>query len=133
MMVINEDMMGKDLSEHKWNNRLVLLIANDTDNKDLQLQLEELKKDIPGLDDRKILIYKILPNKYQIESPDEADWVISSDLYNKYRQLDSPFEFILIGLDGGIKLSEEEPVSSKELFSIIDRMPMRAQELKNKN
>jgi hypothetical protein len=41
------------------------------------------------------------------------------------------FEIILIGLDGGIKLRKNDIVSREELFSIIDAMPMRRNEMRN--
>jgi len=66
------NMMGKDLSEHKWKNRIVLVIANDSSLNQFNLQMEELRKDLPGTIDRKIVIYKILPNKYQIETTEEG-------------------------------------------------------------
>lgn len=37
----------------------------------------------------------------------------------------------LIGKDGGIKETFKKPVSADELFKIIDRMPMRKQEMKH--
>jgi septum formation topological specificity factor MinE len=129
----NEEMKGIDLSKHKWKNRIVLVFANDTSLTIFNKQLEELGKDLLGILDRKIVIYKILPNKFQLEIDVENKWEFSSNLYNDYRQFDSQFEFALIGLDGGIKLTRNQPVSSEELFSIIDQMPMREQELKNKN
>lgn len=126
------NMMGKDLSEHKWKNRIVLVIANDSSLNQFNLQMEELRKDLPGTIDRKIVIYKILPNKYQIETTEENEWTISSDLFKDYKQTDSPFEVLLIGLDGGIKLSKDEVLTKKELFSLIDSMPMRAREIETR-
>jgi septum formation topological specificity factor MinE len=125
-------MMGKDLSEHKWKNRIVLVIANDSSLNQFNLQMEELRKDLPGTIDRKIVIYKILPNKYQVETTEENEWTISSDLFKDYKQTDSPFEVLLIGLDGGIKLSKDEVLTKKELFSLIDSMPMRAREIETR-
>ena len=129
----SEEMMGKDLTEHKWKNRVVLVITNDTSITMFNKQMEELRKDLPGIIDRKIVIYKILPNKYQVETSEKSEWKTSSDLFKNYKQTDSSFEVILIGLDGGIKLSKNELLTTEELFSLIDSMPMRAQELKNKN
>ena len=37
---------------------------------------------------------------------------------------------ILIGLDGGIKLEQTTILKKKELFRIIDSMPMRMEELR---
>jgi hypothetical protein len=42
------------------------------------------------------------------------------------------FIFILIGKDGTFKLRAEKPVSSDGLFSLIDSMPMRKEEMRRK-
>ena len=36
-----------------------------------------------------------------------------------------PFKVVLIGLDGTIKYTKNSPISAKNLFTIIDGMPMR--------
>jgi hypothetical protein len=36
---------------------------------------------------------------------------------------------LLIGKDGGVKLRSSEPVSVKDIFGLIDSMPMRRQEM----
>jgi len=38
----------------------------------------------------------------------------------------------LIGLDGGVKLKETEVLKKEDLFSIIDSMPMRLREIRQK-
>lgn len=42
------------------------------------------------------------------------------------------FEVILIGLDGSIKLRQMEVLSKEDLIAIIDAMPMRKSEIKNR-
>ncbi|WP_084600040.1 DUF4174 domain-containing protein [Dyadobacter beijingensis] len=42
------------------------------------------------------------------------------------------FTFILVGRDGGEKLRSAEVVSAEKLFGLIDAMPMRKNELKEK-
>ena len=41
------------------------------------------------------------------------------------------FEVILIGLDGSIKLRQENILLKEDLFRIIDSMPMRISEMGN--
>ena len=41
------------------------------------------------------------------------------------------FEVILIGLDGGIKLRQDQTLLKQDLFRIIDAMPMRRNEIRN--
>lgn len=47
------------------------------------------------------------------------------------RRKGEPFRIILFGKDGGIKYQSDTPISPKVLFDIIDRMPMRQQEMKH--
>ena len=42
------------------------------------------------------------------------------------------FRSILVGKDGGVKLSSGEPITAAALFSLIDQMPMRLQEMRTR-
>jgi hypothetical protein len=42
------------------------------------------------------------------------------------------FEILLIGKDGTVKLRSDKPVSSEDLFALIDSMPMRKREMRNR-
>lgn len=42
------------------------------------------------------------------------------------------FRVILVGKDGGVKLSSPSPVTAATLFSLVDAMPMRRQETKER-
>ena len=50
----------QDLSKHQWKDRLVLIIAEEKTEK-FQQQLTELQKHQQGLNERKLVIYQILP------------------------------------------------------------------------
>ena len=54
-------------------------------------------------------------------------------LYKKYNTTKNPFKIILIGLDGTIKLEENQVIAPSNIFNKIDQMPMRKQELKDEN
>ena len=43
------------------------------------------------------------------------------------------FRVVLIGKDGGVKLRQEEPISVADLFALIDSMPMRKQEMRQRS
>ncbi len=53
-------------------------------------------------------------------------------LYSKYKVTRNQFMVILVGKDGGEKFRSTKPVSTDQLFAIIDQMPMRQQEIKLK-
>jgi hypothetical protein len=53
------------------------------------------------------------------------------DIRKKLGVQTGPFQVLLIGKDGGVKLRSSEPVSMKDLFGLIDSMPMRRQEIES--
>jgi len=121
---------AQDLSKHQWKDRLVLIIAEDDDNEKFQKQLTELQNDQTGLKDRKLVIYQVLPKKFNTGFQKKT-WKSSTELYKKYKAEDSEFRVVLIGLDGGEKLVQTEVLSVKKLFNTIDSMPMRQSEMRN--
>lgn len=131
MLIMSQDIYAQKLSHHKWENRLVLILTNDIDNPTYQSQLLEFNKEAEGLAERKLIIYQVLPDKYVTGLADSSEWIVSSKLYGNY-QKESVFEVILIGLDGRIKLRQTEILSCEALFSLIDTMPMRQAELREK-
>lgn len=117
-------LQAQDLSQHRWKNRLVLLLAEDLTDPELRKQQKLLKGVKPGLSDRKILVYTVTPQflytglKEMKKSRDNA-------VYHKYKKGTASFEVILLGLDGGVKLRKKRVVKPEELFGLIDQMPMR--------
>ncbi|KOH44067.1 DUF4174 domain-containing protein [Sunxiuqinia dokdonensis] len=57
---------AQDLSKHQWENRLVLLLSDHENNTTFQAQLEEFRKDLTGLDERKLIVYQVMPGAYRI-------------------------------------------------------------------
>ena len=41
------------------------------------------------------------------------------------------FKLVLVGKDGGVKLEQDAVLAPEELFAVIDRMPMRRNEMRN--
>lgn len=123
---------SQDLSSHQWEDRLVLILTDDTSSTIYQEQTEELYSDLNGLKDRKLVIYTVLPNQFKRDDREKDGWIQSDDLYSEYKKSDESFEILLIGLDGGVKLRQSEFLLNEDLFGRIDRMPMRRNELRNR-
>lgn len=120
---------SQNLDSHKWENRLVLILVDKTDDENYHKQLKELKNQMEGVEERKILVYHITPERFKVGLSDEK-WEESETDYERYKKTNSQPEIILIGLDGGVKLRAEEFLSSENLFETIDAMPMRMQEMR---
>ena len=99
--------------------RQVLLFYNKEDSEIWTKQMAELNSQQAGIKDRDIII-----KSYKLSSENEAVW--------KKWNIDKskPFTFILIGRDGGEKHRSNQIVSHRELFSKIDAMPMRKNEIR---
>lgn len=124
---------AQDISSHKWNDRLIIIMVKDSNNEILKNQLSELRNSRQGLKERRLIVYQSLPEKYQTGLTNENSWIESNRIYNRLKQSDSDFEIVLIGLDGGVKLRKNELLKCEELFGVIDQMPMRKAEMKRGN
>lgn len=124
---------AQDLAAHHWQDRLLLIVADAADHPALRQQLAELQKEKEGLDERKLVIYQVLPGKYRVGLDDEGPWQISGKMYNRFQEAGASFSVLLIGLDGGTKLGRGALLSCEELFAVIDGMPMRRAEMRKKS
>ncbi len=122
---------AQDLSKHKWENRLILILTDDENNSTFQSQLEEFSKDLNGLKERKLIIYQIFPGEYKTGLNGDNKKK-SSRLYNEYKKTNAGFEVVLLGLDGGVKLRQNELLPLEKLYATIDVMPMRRNEIERK-
>ena len=121
--------MGQQISDYQWKYRLVILLTDSQDSQLYQLQLKDLKTDLQGLKERKILVITLTPN-YQITGIDNEIEQKAVLNFKKLKKETNGFEVILVGLDGYIKLQQSKLLTHQELFAQIDRMPMRRNEIK---
>ena len=127
------EIQSQDLKQHRWKNRLIILLSQNTTHDDLKEQLAEFKNHMSGLQERKLLIYQITPGKFKQVLNKDSKWSnTTKTFFSANKSDDSSFELLLIGLDGGTKLRKKSFTSSEEIFRLIDSMPMRRQELEEK-
>lgn len=113
----------KDLLDtYQWNHRVIILMANDQSSSDLKQQQDVLSRKQPELEDRDLIIINAPRGKAYKGIPAEA-------FHKQYNPDNKPFMFVLLGKDGGVKLSSDTPVTTEKLFTIIDAMPMRRMEM----
>lgn len=122
---------SQEFKKHQWKNRLVVVVTNDVKSKEYIDQINIFKKELSALEDRKIIVYTILPKKHTSGLLNK-EWISSTKVYNRLNKKKESFKFFLIGLDGGIKLNQSSVLTKDKLFTLIDGMLMRRQELKNK-
>jgi hypothetical protein len=119
------------IKEHQWKNR-VLLVFSNPENENAKMQVSELMNQREELLERDLLLYQIDENNIiELLTQNEIDY--SPTLVCEYYKV-APREcsIILIGKDGGIKLSKNRYVEPLEIFNLIDSMPMRQSEMRRK-
>jgi len=115
------------LEQFQWKNRVFVVIA-DRDNSRASRQENQLLADRDALDERDMVVLKLVGSSIKpvFGSGDGLD----GEALRKELGAPDPGEFaaFLLGKDGTVKLKVSEPITSSELFAIIDSMPMRAAE-----
>lgn len=122
---------AQDLSEHLWKERVVLVYTEDQSSERFTKQLDELKSDMEGLDDRKLVLYSFTPTHVR-KGWENGEWEVRNGTLNKFRESEENFEVVLLGLDGRVKLRQDQLLTRDRLYNTIDRMPMRQRELKSR-
>lgn len=121
---------AQNLSQHLWKNRVILILSED--NSAFERQMLAFKANEKGIYERSLIVYHLKSDEYEQVMP-KGDVKRSMNLFKKNNQANVSFELILIGLDGGIKLRQKEFLSCEKLFAIIDSMPMRSADIKNRD
>jgi hypothetical protein len=114
--------LAATLRASRWQHRLLLLGAPTAGQADLQAQKQLLAAAATGLTARD---FRVLEVPYdQLTPADRQCWT---------QQLGQPlagFRVVLIGKDGGVKRASAQPLPPADLFNLVDKMPMRRQEMR---
>ncbi|MEM6724677.1 MAG: DUF4174 domain-containing protein [Bacteroidota bacterium] len=118
-----------DLSPYRWENRIIVLIAEDAQNPILRKQIKALNHLPEGLKERDLIVFVLSP-KESTGPEGQIPGVDYEAIVQQFKAQDKPFNFQLIGKDGGTKLRRTDYVQPEEIFAIIDAMPMRRSEMR---
>jgi hypothetical protein len=123
---------AQSLESYQWKNRILIISSPSVSNADYKQQIVEFSNSSDELAERKMLVYEIIEDKFKITNylsgKNVLEWKKLKDKGLESNQNSDVFKVLLIGLDGGIKLEQNEVLKKEELFRIIDSMPMRIQE-----
>ena len=102
----------------EWAQRPIVIFANSDKDPNFISQMEFLSQDIKALKERDIVVLV------------DTNPIVPSALRKKLRP--HGFAFILIGKDGQVKLRKPSPWNIREIARVIDKMPIRQQEITRK-
>jgi len=113
------------IKDFKWINR-VLIVKNQNSI------LEQIKENEKNILERDLIIILIKDNSAHVKNYILSDYFYNS-LDGKLQYMNNVNELILIGLDGRVKKVYKKGTDLSAIFSDIDKMPMRINEIKNNN
>lgn len=106
------------IDDYLWTHRPVIVFADSPADPRFIEQMRLLDVGVADLTDRNVVVIV------------DTDPLAVSDLRQSLRP--RGFSLVLIGKDGRVKLRKPLPWDTRELGRVIDKMPMRQQELKSR-
>lgn len=121
------------ISEYEWKKRPLLVFAASHDDPRLQEIMNALHQRTCDIEDRDMVLGVIIKH-----GPSRLDGSIiskkdASDLRGHYGIDHDQFAVLLIGKDGGVKYRLHAIPDLDDIFNLIDGMPMRRNEMQQRN
>lgn len=117
-------------TDYKWKNRILILSDRSLETKNMEAQLKVLQSKEEALQERDLLLF--LSTTEGVYKPDGTKTTLSREDSQSRWNIQNDFTgLLLIGKDGGVKLKQDFVVAPKEIFDLIDGMPMRRAEMRN--
>lgn len=101
------------------NRRHLLLFAPSADDDRLARMERAMQEHATALSDRDLVVHRVVAGA-------------PASLRDAYGVPADAFCLILVGKDGGEKLRRHEPVDLSGIFALIDSMPMRRREMRER-
>ncbi|WP_299117685.1 DUF4174 domain-containing protein [uncultured Winogradskyella sp.] len=119
-------LFAQDVKSHLWKDRVIVISGNEASRDTIDAQFQRFENQLQKLKDRKLVIYMCI-NKFCVY----YDSKTKPKMFNR-EETSEKFSINLFGLDGGSKFSSTKIIEPKLIFDLVDSMPMRRQELRNK-
>ncbi|MDW7690712.1 DUF4174 domain-containing protein [Flammeovirgaceae bacterium SG7u.111] len=120
------------LSQYQWENRLLLVFAKEKSDEQLLALKKQLKAEADELKGRDILVFYFFQDNSGEFEGKKLDEKEVEKLWKSYLPSREVTTLLLIGKDGGEKYRKTKGFDLNEIFSLIDGMPMRRQEMRQR-
>ena len=128
------------IDSYRHTNRLLLLFAPDRNDPRFRQQLANLDPHAADLTDRDLIVVSLTKNQVPPLTPDalrrpatvsarRSEQILAR---RRFKVSENTFTVLLIGKDGGEKFRSNLPITNDQLIQLIDAMPMRQQEIRER-
>ena len=122
-----------DLSQFQWKNRLLFLFAPNRSHPLFDVLQKSIATQQAEVADRDLVIFEILESGTSRLDTSDLGPQVAQSLRDKFDVSPGRFVLILVGKDGSVKLNRQEQTRLGDIFALIDAMPMRMEELRQKS
>ena len=130
----DNDVLAMDLNQYKWKNRLLFIFApqdGDSFYRALQSEITTLQGEVS---ERDLVVFKIFETGPSfMDATRIRPQTAAAAIRKRFAATLGRFTCILVGKDGGVKLRRNARVKLEEIFDLIDTMPMRREEMRQKS
>lgn len=123
-----EDSIASLLESHLWQQRVLIMLSNGSDDSNAVSQHRMLSGKAAALKERDIVQYEAVQYDHFSKDGHILPHIPASRVLDYFDAHDG-FTVILLGKDGEVKLRQNTPVSTEKLFALIDAMAMRQREM----
>ena len=116
------------MSTYKWKQRPLVIFAPSDGHPGLIRQRGIVAALRPAFQDRQMVVVYVVGDRVSADLG-AGPGLAAAALRQKYGVDSAAFRVLLVGKDGGVKLSSGAPIAAGKLFSTIDAMPMRREEM----
>lgn len=122
---------GEAMSVYRWTNRPLVVFAPSNQSANLVRQKRIINANRSGFSNRDMVVVTVVGDR--VTSRFGGRPRLSADqLRRRYGVARGQFRALVVGKDGGVKLSSGQAISAARLFGLIDSMPMRQQEMRRR-
>jgi hypothetical protein len=107
------------LADYRWKSRLLVVVAPSADDSELIAQRRLFQQASKGMAERDVVL---------LEAAGDSER--ARQIRRQLSAGSDQFRATLVGKDGNAAFSSAKPVTAAELFSRIDAMPMRRDEMR---
>ncbi len=122
------DKVTSALGEYAWEKRQIIVFSPNAKHRQYKLFTKFLTENKQDFDERKLQTWHVIKNNSVTLDLIEKNDADDQDFREAYNISENEFSLILIGYDQGEKLRQSK-VDINYIFSKIDQMPMRLQEM----
>lgn len=119
-------MSAQELTEFRWKNRVLLIIDTNNNLAVRDLQVNKFVSRNDEMEERDLVLFICTAKEVLDNNGLKTNLNPDKISYGEFQGV------ILIGKDGGVKLKKKFIIEPKEIFDLIDQMPMRRSEMKNR-